>query len=93
MNLPAEKYHLAREKSFSYLDLFGRPTLIITMSNVYDIHSFDFYVNYTYNSSWLLFKPMLVVGFFLFIFLTLILYFRLELSNVSVSKLNKEKLE
>jgi len=91
LNLPAEKYHLTREKSFSYLDLFGRPTLIITMNNVYDVHRFDFNVNYTYNSNWLLFKPILVIGFFLCIFVSLIFYFRLDLT--STSEAQKEKMD
>jgi oligosaccharyltransferase complex subunit alpha (ribophorin I) len=92
LNLPVEKYHLAREKSFSYLDFFGRPTLVITMNNVYDIHRFDFSVNYTYNSNWLLFKPILVIGFFFFIFICLIVYFRLDLSS-SVGEKPKQKTE
>merc|ERR1711957_254164 len=93
LNLPVEKYHLAREKSFSYLDFFGRPTLIITLNNVYDIHRIDFIVNYSYNSSWLLFKPMLVVGFFLSMFLCLIFYFRLDLSSTSDKESHKEKMD
>ncbi len=91
MNLPIEKYHLTREKSFSYLDLFGRPTLVITMQNVYDIHRLNFSINYTYNSSWLLFKPVLLIGFFLCLFICMIFYFRLDLS--SKSKLEKDKTE
>lgn len=91
MNLPLEKYHLAREKSFSYLDLFGRPTLVITMQNVYDFHRVNFSVNYTYNSSWLLFKPALLIGFFMCLFVTMILYFRLDLSSRAESE--KEKKE
>lgn len=91
MNLPVEKYHLAREKSFSHLDLFGRPTLVITMQNVYDLHRVNFTVNYTYNSSWLLFKPALLIGFFMCLFVSLILYFRLDLS--SKAEADKEKKE
>lgn len=82
---------MTREKSFSYLDLFGRPTLVITMQNVFDLHRVNFTVNYTYNSSWLLFKPALLIGFFMCLFVTMILYFRLDLSSKVESE--KEKKE
>jgi len=59
------------------------------MQNVYDIHRVNFTVNYTYNSSWLLFKPALLIGFFFCLFISMILYFRLDLS----SKTEKEKSE
>lgn len=88
--MPVEKFHLTREKSYSYLDLFGRPTLVIYMSNVYDIHRVNFQITYTYNSSWLLFKPIILVGFFMFIFVVLIFYFRLDLTT---SKREREKQE
>jgi len=45
VKLPTEsKYQIAYDKYFSYLDLFGRPIVVITMSNSFDIHRIPFQV-------------------------------------------------
>ena len=92
VNLPlTSKYTLTDEKSFSYLDLFGRPTVLIEMDNVYDKHKSNFVISYKYSKFNLLFKPLLVVLFYFGIFLLLIVYFRANLTLRS--KLDKEKDE
>lgn len=82
VNLPIDsKYHIAHEKSFSYLDMFGRPTVVITMKNVFDIHKVDLLIQYNHSQLNIYFKPFLVILFFFALFLILIGYFRLDLSR------------
>jgi Ribophorin I len=86
------KYTVTTTKYFSFLDFFGRPTVILNMKNAYDIHNVYFQIEYHYSSSWLLLKPVILIGFFLFIFALLIVYFRVDIS-LSDSPSNKEKLD
>jgi len=89
VNLPiSSKFQITHEKSFSYLDLFGRPTVSITMNNVYDIHKVNFVVTYKFSKFNLYFKPLLVVCFFFAMFLLIIGYFR---SDLSLKSKNKEE--
>jgi len=81
VNLPIEaKFQIIYEKSYSYLDLFGRPTVVINMKNCYDIHKVNLSVNYTYSKLTLFFKPLLVVLFFFALFVAIIGYFRTDLT-------------
>ena len=86
--MPIEsKYTVSNEKSYSYLDLFGRPTVVITMKNVYDIHKVNFQIYYKFNPIWLLIKPTILIGFIFAFFVLVISYFRLELSLKKKSKI------
>ena len=80
LKLPIDKYTVSHEKYYSFLDFFGRPMVVINVKNAYDIHNVYFQINYDYSPVWLLVKPIILVSFFLMIFGSLILYFRIELS-------------
>eukprot|EP00340_Litonotus_pictus_P001748 CAMPEP_0170516410 /NCGR_PEP_ID=MMETSP0209-20121228/2625_1 /TAXON_ID=665100 ORGANISM="Litonotus pictus, Strain P1" /NCGR_SAMPLE_ID=MMETSP0209 /ASSEMBLY_ACC=CAM_ASM_000301 /LENGTH=425 /DNA_ID=CAMNT_0010801277 /DNA_START=227 /DNA_END=1501 /DNA_ORIENTATION=+ len=87
VTLPIEaSYKVTYEKSFSFLDLFGRTTVVITMNNLFDIHHIPVEIEYNFNSAWLLFKPFLLVGFFALVFMVLIVYNRIEISLNSEEK-------
>jgi oligosaccharyltransferase complex subunit alpha (ribophorin I) len=38
LNIDSSNYKITYDKTYSFLDLFGRTTVIITMNNVFDIH-------------------------------------------------------
>ena len=47
VNLPIDgNFKISYEKTFSFLDIFGRTTVVITMNNVFDIHKIPFEVKF-----------------------------------------------
>jgi len=81
ITLPVDsKYTVTHEKYYSFLDLFGRPLVVINMKNAYDIHNIYFQITYTYSSFWLFVKPFIMISFFLSLFAFLIIYSRMDIS-------------
>ncbi|KAF6028879.1 RPN1 [Bugula neritina] len=68
------------ELQYTYLDTIGRPVIVLSKSNLVDVHIQDFKLSYTFNKMTLLREPMMVVGFFYLIFLFVIVYVRLDFS-------------
>eukprot|EP00123_Amoebidium_parasiticum_P019383 comp24857_c0_seq1/m.46897 comp24857_c0_seq1/g.46897 ORF comp24857_c0_seq1/g.46897 comp24857_c0_seq1/m.46897 type:complete len:390 (-) comp24857_c0_seq1:151-1320(-) len=64
----------------TYLDTAGRPTIIVTKSNVLGEHSADFEVTYDFETSAFLHEPALLIGFYFVFFLGAIVYNRLDLA-------------
>jgi oligosaccharyltransferase complex subunit alpha (ribophorin I) len=76
-------YNIKREKNelhFTYLDTFGRPVITAYKDNLVDQHIQDFELHYTFQKIMLLQEPLLVVGAFYLLFLTMIIYVRLDFS-------------
>uniref|UniRef100_A0A8C4NB79 Dolichyl-diphosphooligosaccharide--protein glycosyltransferase subunit 1 n=1 Tax=Eptatretus burgeri TaxID=7764 RepID=A0A8C4NB79_EPTBU len=65
---------------FTYLDTFGRPVIIARKSNLVEQHIQDFVLHYTFNKALMLQEPLLVVAAFCILFLTVIIYVRLDFS-------------
>lgn len=86
------KYTVTNTNYYSFLDFFGRPTVILNLKNAYDIHNVYFQIEYHYSSTWLLVKPVILISFFLSIFALLIIYFRVDIS-LSDSPSKKEKTD
>jgi len=68
------------ERLHTYLDTVGRPVVILTKENLVENHIQDFEVHYTYRRLFMLQEPLLVVGFLYLLFLTVIIYMRLDFS-------------
>ncbi|MQL95642.1 hypothetical protein Taro_028315 [Colocasia esculenta] len=68
------------ETSFSYLDIVGRPTVVLEKENVVPEHNTFFQVYYSFSPVFMLAEPlMLAVAFFLF-FIACIAYLHVDLS-------------
>ena len=81
VDLPVDgKYEITYEKEYGCLDLLGRKSVVITMSNVYDIHKVNFQIYYNYSSWALISKPVILCVYFFVIFAALIIYFRADVS-------------
>jgi len=66
-------------KTFSYLDFWGRPTLIVEKDNVLEYHNQQFSAAYTFETNKLLIEPLYVFAGFLGLFALLILLGRIDL--------------
>ncbi|XP_064088184.1 dolichyl-diphosphooligosaccharide--protein glycosyltransferase subunit 1-like [Macrobrachium nipponense] len=65
---------------FTYLDTVGRPVVTITKSNLVESHIQDFTLHYQFPAIIMLQEPLLVVVAFFILFISVILYVRLDLT-------------
>ncbi|XP_050720090.1 dolichyl-diphosphooligosaccharide--protein glycosyltransferase subunit 1-like [Eriocheir sinensis] len=65
---------------YTYLDTVGRPVISVTKRNLVESHIQDFTLHYKFPSILMLQEPLLVVVAFFILFLTVILYVRLDLT-------------
>lgn len=65
---------------YTYLDTMGRPVIILRKTNLVEQHAQDFELRYTFPKYLLLQEPLLVVGAFYLLFITVIIYVRLDFS-------------
>ncbi|KAK7066455.1 proteasome regulatory particle base subunit [Halocaridina rubra] len=65
---------------FTYLDTVGRPVITVTKKNLVESHIQDFTLHYQFPSVIMLQEPLLVVVAFFILFITVILYVRLDLT-------------
>ncbi|XP_070557890.1 dolichyl-diphosphooligosaccharide--protein glycosyltransferase subunit 1-like [Ptychodera flava] len=68
------------QRHYTYLDTLGRPVIVAHKNNLVEQHIQDFEVHYTFQKVLLLQEPLLVVGAFYLLFLTVIVYVRLDFS-------------
>ncbi|XP_033102895.1 dolichyl-diphosphooligosaccharide--protein glycosyltransferase subunit 1-like [Anneissia japonica] len=68
------------ELHFTYLDTIGRPVIVARKSNLVEQHIQDFELHYSQQRMLLLQEPLLVVGAFYLLFLTVIVLVRLDFS-------------
>ncbi|XP_071960076.1 dolichyl-diphosphooligosaccharide--protein glycosyltransferase subunit 1-like [Antedon mediterranea] len=76
-------YSVSQDKNdvhFTYLDTIGRPVIIAHKSNLVEQHIQDFELHYSQQRMLLLQEPLLVVGAFYLLFLTVIILVRLDFS-------------
>lgn len=65
---------------YTYLDTIGRPVITISKKNLVESHIQDFSLKYSFPSILMLQEPLLVVVAFFILFITVILYVRLDLT-------------
>ncbi|XP_071520803.1 dolichyl-diphosphooligosaccharide--protein glycosyltransferase subunit 1 [Panulirus ornatus] len=65
---------------FTYLDTVGRPVVSVMKKNLVESHIQDFTLHYRFPSILMLQEPLLVVVAFFILFITVILYVRLDLT-------------
>lgn len=70
----------ADEKHYTYLDTAGRTVVVASKSDLVDAHIQDFELHYTFNKVMMLQEPLLVIGAFYLLFLSVIIYVRLDFS-------------
>lgn len=71
---------LADSLHYTYLDTFGRPVITFTKQNLVENHITDFNLSYNFSRIMMLQEPLLVVGFFMLMFLLVIVWLRLDFS-------------
>lgn len=76
---------------YTYLDTMGRPVVIARKTNLVEHHIQDFQLHYTFSKYLLLQEPLLVVGAFYLLFLTVIIYVRLDFS-ISKDEASESKM-
>jgi len=64
----------------TYLDTTGRPVIIVHKQNLVENHIQDFELRYEFSKLMLLQEPLIVVAVFYILFLTIIIYVRLDFS-------------
>eukprot|EP00124_Ichthyophonus_hoferi_P003388 Ihof_evm6s290 gene=Ihof_evmTU6s290 len=70
----------SREFKTTYLDTVGRPTVVVTKSNiVHDIIT-DFEITYDFDPMAIVYEPAMLIGFYFTMFLAIIIWVRLDFS-------------
>lgn len=70
----------ADEKHYTYLDTIGRPVIVASKSKLVEQHITDFELHYSFQKLLLLQEPLLVVGAFYLLFVTIIVLVRIDFS-------------
>uniref|UniRef100_A0A1A9WEW0 Dolichyl-diphosphooligosaccharide--protein glycosyltransferase subunit 1 n=1 Tax=Glossina brevipalpis TaxID=37001 RepID=A0A1A9WEW0_9MUSC len=76
-------YRIKREAdtlSYTYLDTFGRPTIVFSKTNMVENHMSDFELKYKFPKIFLLQEPLLIITFVFIIFLFTVIFKRLDFS-------------
>lgn len=68
------------ETRYSYLDVIGRPTVVIKKKNVVPEHSIPFQVYYDFSPVFMLAEPLMLVSAFFLFFVACIAYVNIDLS-------------
>lgn len=71
---------LPRSLHFTYLDIIGRPVITVASKNLVENHIQDFTLVYKFPKVYMLREPLLVIAAFLVLFITVIIYVRLDFS-------------
>ncbi|XP_059617018.1 dolichyl-diphosphooligosaccharide--protein glycosyltransferase subunit 1 [Phlebotomus argentipes] len=77
---PYSVTRLADSLHYTYLDTFGRPVVAFTKRNLVENHISDLNLKYTFSRVMMLQEPLLVVGFFMILFVLVIIWMRLDFS-------------
>jgi len=86
LNIPFPVDKEYTTKTFSYLDFYGRPTLIVEKANVLDYQFQEFTATYTFEKNDLLIEPLYLFAFFVASFAFFIFMGRLDLGMESKVK-------
>ncbi|KAL6844278.1 hypothetical protein ACP4OV_025951 [Aristida adscensionis] len=68
------------ETSYSYLDVVGRPTVVLKKKNVVGEHNVPFQVHYEFNPIFMLAEPVMLISAVFFFFVGCIAYLHMDLS-------------
>lgn len=80
LNLPYEATRLPDSLHYTYLDTIGRPVITIHKMNLVEDHIEPFELRYVFPKMFMLLEPLLIIGFLYILFLTVIVYVRLDFS-------------
>ncbi|XP_030855983.1 dolichyl-diphosphooligosaccharide--protein glycosyltransferase subunit 1 [Strongylocentrotus purpuratus] len=82
----------ADEKHFTYLDTIGRPVVTASKNKLVEQHIIDFELHYSFQKLLLLQEPLLVVGTFYLLFVTIIVLVRLDFS-ISKDEVSESRMK
>ncbi|KAK1256563.1 Dolichyl-diphosphooligosaccharide--protein glycosyltransferase subunit 1A [Acorus gramineus] len=82
-----------QEVKFSHLDIVGRPVVVLQKTNVVPEHNLHFQVHYRFNNLSLLMEPMMLISGFFFLFVSCIVYMRVDMSISKTSASYQAKLQ
>lgn len=85
LKTPYEVRQLPRTLHYTYLDVTGRPVVTLTKRNLVEQHIQDFTLEYNFPRIYMLREPLVVILAFLILFVTVLIYVRLDFS-ISSSK-------
>ncbi|XP_065222156.1 dolichyl-diphosphooligosaccharide--protein glycosyltransferase subunit 1 [Planococcus citri] len=80
LSLPYPAERLADTLHHTYLDTIGRPVITIKKTNLVEDHIEPFELRYVFPKMFMLLEPLLIIGFLLILFVTVIIYVRLDFS-------------
>jgi oligosaccharyltransferase complex subunit alpha (ribophorin I) len=87
---PFDVQRLPNEVHYTYLDIGGRPTIVLTKKNTVDNHIQDFQLKYKFSKIMILQEPLLVVGAFYLLFTIIIIVVRIDFTISGKSTEKKE---
>lgn len=86
LSTPYALKELPRSLHFTYLDVTGRPVITLEGNNLVESHIQDLTLDYSFPKILMLREPFLIVAGFLVLFLTVLIYVRLDFSISSSTK-------
>ena len=91
VNLPIDIYYTVEyDKEYGCLDLFGRKSIIIKLSNMYDVYNTNILITYDYKWTMLFVKPLILIFYFIILFAIMIISSR---TNISLARKEEIKLK
>lgn len=80
LTLPYSAERLPDSVHFTYLDTVGRPVITVRKTNLVEDHIEPFELRYVFPKMFMLLEPLLIIAFLYILFLTVIVYVRLDFS-------------
>lgn len=80
LNLPYSAERLSDTLHFTYLDTIGRPVITIQKTNLVEDHIESFELRYVFPKMFMLLEPLLIIAFLFILFVTVMIYVRLDFS-------------
>lgn len=80
LNLPYNAERLSDALHFTYLDTIGRPVITVRKTNLVEDHIEHFELRYVFPKMFMLLEPLLIIAFLFILFVTVIIYVRLDFS-------------
>lgn len=80
LTLPYNARRLPDSLHHTYLDTIGRPVITVKKTNLVEDHIEHFELRYVFPKMFMLLEPLLIIAFLYILFLTVIIYVRLDFS-------------
>lgn len=77
--VPFSVEHLSETK-YTYLDIVGRPVVVLEKENVVPEHNSHFQVYYNFHPMFMLAEPLMLTSVFLFLFVAAVAYLHMDIS-------------